>query len=63
MVAPDTKGRLLNFAQNIAGYAREAATFDEARIQQIIGTAQTALEDVTYFAVKPQFVVAALPQS
>ena len=59
MAAADTSGRLLNFAHNIAGYAREACTFDEARIQHILDTAHTALEDGTYFAVNPQFVVTA----
>lgn len=59
MAAPDTKGRLLNFAQNVAGYAREAGTLDDARIEQILNTARAALEDGTYFAVNPQFVVTA----
>ena len=59
MAAADNKGRLLHFAQNIAGYAREVCNFDEARIQQILDTAHAALEDGTYFAENPQFVVTA----
>ena len=51
MAATDTKGPLLSFTQIIAGYARAVGTFDEARIQQILDTAQTALEDGLYFAV------------
>lgn len=59
LAAPDTKGRLLNFAQNIAGYAREAGTLDDDAIQKVIDTAKAALKDGTYFAVNPQFVVTA----
>lgn len=59
MAAPDTKGRLLNFAQNIAGYAREANTIGEAEITAILSTATAALEQGTYFAVNPQFVITA----
>ncbi|MEL0020672.1 MAG: methyltransferase domain-containing protein [Rickettsiales bacterium] len=59
LASPDTKGRLLNFAQNIAGYAREAGSFEESAIQAILDTATQALEDGTYFAVNPQFVVTA----
>ena len=59
MAAADTTGRLLNLAQNIAGYAREVCTFDEARIQQIIDTEHAALEVGTYFAVSSILVVIA----
>ncbi len=59
MAAADTTGRLLNFAQNIAEYAREVCTFDEARIQQIIDTEHATLEVGTYFAVNRQLVVIA----
>lgn len=59
MTAPDIKGRLLNFAHNIAGYAREAGRFEEARIQSILDTASDALKQGTYFAVNPQFVITA----
>ena len=59
MATPDTKGRLLNFAKNIAGYAREASTLDEQSINSILDTAEAALEDGRYFAVNPQFVVTA----
>ncbi len=59
LAAPDIKGRMLNFAQNIAGYAREAGTLDEAAIQRVLDIATAALEDGTYFAVNPQFVVTA----
>ena len=59
LAAPDIKGRMLNFAQNIAGYAREAGTLDETAIQRVLDIATTALEDGTYFAVNPQFVLTA----
>ena len=59
MATPDTKGRLLNFAKNITGYAREAGTLDEQSINSILDTAEAALEDGRYFAVNPQFVVTA----
>ena len=44
--------------QNIAGYAGESAPLT-SRIRQILDTAHAALEDGTYFAVNPQFVVTA----
>ena len=56
---PDTKGRLLNFAKNMAGYARTAATMEDIAIDRILDIATSALEDGTYFAVNPQFVVTA----
>jgi len=59
MATPDTKGRLLNFAKNIAGYAREASTLDEQSTKSILDTAKVALEDGRHFAVNPQFVVTA----
>ena len=59
MAAPDTKGRLLNFAHNIAGYAREAGTMDEQLIAGILETAEAALAEDKYFAVNPQFVMTA----
>ena len=34
MATANTRGRLLNFVRNIAGYAREVCTFDESRIQK-----------------------------
>jgi hypothetical protein len=49
----------LNFAQNIAGYAREAGRLDETAIQRVLDIATAALEDGTYFAVNPQFVLTA----
>ena len=57
MSTTDTKGRLLNFAKNIAGYAREASTLDEQSINSILDTTEAALEDGRYLAVNPQFVV------
>ena len=57
MSTPETKGRLLNFAKNIAGYACEASTLDEQSINSILDTAEAALEDGRYLAVNPQFVV------
>lgn len=59
MASPDTKGRLLNFAKNIAGYAREARTMDDIAIQRVLDIATSALKEGTYFAVNPQFVVTA----
>ncbi|PPR63222.1 MAG: Demethylmenaquinone methyltransferase [Alphaproteobacteria bacterium MarineAlpha4_Bin2] len=59
IVSPDTKGRLLNFAKNIAGYAREAGTMDEIAIQRVLKIATSALKDGNYFAVNPQFVITA----
>ena len=59
ITTPDTKGRLLNFAQNIGEYARQAGTIEESTIQQILDTATNAIENGTYFGVNPQFVVTA----
>ena len=55
---PDTHGRALHFANNIAGYARDGdSEFAEVDIRKIIDVATKALADGRFFALNPQFMV------
>lgn len=56
---PDTKGRYANVVQNIAAYAREAGTMDEAEIQSVLRIVEDALKDGSYLAINPQYIVTA----
>ena len=56
---PDTKGRMLHFVRNVAGYARLGGHISEARIDAIVETAARALDDGRFFALNPQFMVTA----
>ena len=59
VVSPDTKGRFANVVQNIAGYAREADTLSETEIQKVLQIVEDSLNEGTYLAINPQFMVTA----
>ena len=59
IAGPDTTGRMFNFIQNMAGYAREAGNHDEAIVQRVLAQSAKAVEDGTFFALNPQFLVTA----
>lgn len=59
IAAPDTSGRMLNFIKNIAGYAREGGAHDEEVVTRVVDVAAKAVEDGTFFALNPQFLVTA----
>jgi len=59
MTKPDTQGRLLGMIETVAGYARESGVLEPARIDAHLGTVQGALEQKTYLAIAPQFLVTA----
>jgi hypothetical protein len=59
IAAPDTSGRMFNFVQNVAGYARDGGQIDEAKIQAVVDTASRALDEGKFFALNPQFLVTA----
>jgi len=59
IAAPDTSGRMLNFIKNIAGYAREGGAHDEDVVARVVDVAARAVEDGTFFALNPQFLVTA----
>ncbi len=59
VATPDTTGRMFNFIQNMAGYAREGGNHDEAIVQRVMDISQKAVEDGTFFALNPQFLVTA----
>jgi ubiquinone/menaquinone biosynthesis C-methylase UbiE len=57
---PDTDGRLLGMIQTVADYARESGEMEGARIDALLQAVQRGLEDKTYLAVAPQFVITAV---
>ncbi len=59
IAAPDTSGRMFIFLQNMAGYAREGGRHDEEVVQRVLDVAAKAVEDGTFFALNPQFLVTA----
>jgi ubiquinone/menaquinone biosynthesis C-methylase UbiE len=59
IAAPDTSGRMLNFIQNLAGYAREGGAHDEEIVARVVDVATRAVADGTFFALNPQFLVTA----
>ena len=59
IAAPDTSGRMLNFIKNMAGYAREGGRHDEETVSRVVDVASKAVEDGTFFALNPQFLVTA----
>ena len=56
---PELTGRMFNFIQNMAGYARESGRHDEATVQRVVDTAAKAVEEGTFFSLNPQFLVTA----
>lgn len=59
VAAPDTSGGMFNFIQNMAEYARKGGHHDEATVQRVLDISQKALDDGTFFALNPQFLVTA----
>ena len=59
LAAPDMTGRMLNFIQNMAGYAREGGAHDEEIVSRVVDVATKAVADGTFFAMNPQFLVTA----
>ena len=57
--APDFSGRMLSFIKNTAGYAREGGKYDEEVVERVVDVASRAVEDGTFFALNPQFLVTA----
>jgi ubiquinone/menaquinone biosynthesis C-methylase UbiE len=58
---PDTNGRMLNFVNNIAGYARDGGRvgITEAEIEEAVALATRALDEGRFLALNPQFMVTA----
>ena len=59
LTRPDTEGRLLGMIKNMADYARSSGTVSEALIDEVITMVDEAVEQKTYLALAPQFVVTA----
>ena len=59
LTSPDTEGRLTGMIQTVADYARESGKLESGRIDAILRTVESALEQDTYLAISPQFVVTA----
>ncbi len=59
IATPDTSGRMLSFILNMAGYAREGGRHDEEVVARVADVATRAVEDGTFFALNPQFLVTA----
>ncbi len=59
VAVPDFTGRMLSFIINTAGYAREGGRHDEAVVSRVVEVASRAVEEGTFFALNPQFLVTA----
>jgi ubiquinone/menaquinone biosynthesis C-methylase UbiE len=60
LARPDTKGRMLNFIANAAGYARLEGALDDAAIEKVVATAKAAVSAGSFMALNPQFLVTAV---
>lgn len=59
IAVPETEGRMFNFIQNMAGYAREGGQHDEKTVQRVLDVAARAVEEGNFFSLNPQFLVTA----
>ncbi len=59
LARPDLAGRLLIVARNLSGYAVQCGTLDQADADAMIEAIERGLDDGTYFAMNPQFLVTA----
>jgi ubiquinone/menaquinone biosynthesis C-methylase UbiE len=57
MANVDASGRLLGMVRNMAKYAAESGTLEQAAIDEVVAQVEQALTDERYLAVSPQFVV------
>jgi SAM-dependent methyltransferase len=55
----DRDGRLLSVLRNMQSYIRTFATLPDEEVANLIATAERAVQDGTYFACLPQFLVTA----
>jgi ubiquinone/menaquinone biosynthesis C-methylase UbiE len=59
LVSADTSGALRSVLTNMASYARLSGQVDEAEIAAFLDDIEQALQQQTYFALLPQFLVTA----
>jgi ubiquinone/menaquinone biosynthesis C-methylase UbiE len=59
LTKPDTEGRLLGMIRTVMGYARESGSMDVARIEALLRCVEQSVEEGSYLAVAPQFLVTA----
>lgn len=59
LTRPDVDGRLLGMIKTVTSYARQGSALDPARIDAVLRTIERALDEGTYLAVAPQFLVTA----
>jgi ubiquinone/menaquinone biosynthesis C-methylase UbiE len=59
LTRPDTEGRLFGMIETVAGYARASDALAAAQIEESLNRLKNALQEGTYFAVAPQFLVTA----
>jgi hypothetical protein len=59
LTKPDTDGRLLGMIKTVAGYARESGTLSTTRIDAMLKTVERSLDEGTFLAITPQFLVTA----
>ncbi|MEM7020005.1 MAG: methyltransferase domain-containing protein, partial [Pseudomonadota bacterium] len=57
---PDTVGALKPVLTNMASYARLSGTLPDAEIDEFLQLLERSIEDGSYFAVLPQFIVTAI---
>lgn len=57
---PDTEGRLNGMIKSVTDYARRSGTLDPERIDAVLETVSRAMDDGSYLAISPQFLVTAV---
>lgn len=60
---PDTEGRLRGMIESVADYARQGGRLDHERIDAVVDTAHRGMNDGSYLAISPQFLVTAVAGS
>lgn len=62
VTTPDTDGRLSGMIDAVTEYARMSGTLDAERIDSVLETVRRGMQDGTYLAVAPQFLVTAVAE-
>ena len=57
LTGADTRGRMLHVLRNMVGYAKDAGGYDAATGDRLLADAEKAIEEQSWLALLPQFLV------
>lgn len=57
---PDTEGRLNGMIKSVTDYARRSGELDDEKIDSVLETVNRGMDDGSYLAISPQFLVTAV---